>query len=85
MKIVERLRFPFPHISPPGYELLAYECHEGHYMLPNVLSASAPTTGPSKRMPGEGLFGRERGVQQGLDFGAGPLPGTWAREGGPPR
>jgi hypothetical protein len=27
-----------PLISPPGFQLLPYECHEGNYMLPNVLS-----------------------------------------------
>ena len=26
-----------PLISPPGFQLLAYECHEGNYMLGAVL------------------------------------------------
>jgi hypothetical protein len=28
-----------PLISPRGFQLLPYECHEGNYMLPNTLSA----------------------------------------------
>ena len=28
-----------PLMSPPGYQLLPYECHEGNYMLPHSLSA----------------------------------------------
>src|SRR6185369_17999882 len=28
-----------PLMSPPGYQLLPYECHEGDYAVPNALSA----------------------------------------------
>jgi len=28
-----------PLMSPPGYLLLPYECHEGDYAVPNALSA----------------------------------------------
>ena len=27
-----------PLISPPGFQLLPYDCHEGNYMLPHLLS-----------------------------------------------
>ena len=26
-------------MSPPGYQLLPYDCHEGNYTVPNALSA----------------------------------------------
>src|SRR5882672_7254492 len=32
-------KITLPLTSPPGFQLLPYECHEGNYMMPGVLSA----------------------------------------------
>jgi hypothetical protein len=51
-----------PLSSPPGFQLLPYECHEGNYMLPSVLSAER--TERSRRTRNEESSGRARGFSR---------------------
>ncbi len=76
-------RISIPLLSPPGFELLPYECHEGNYMLPNVLSGERAEDKALEEDAKKGIFRPRKGVQQGLDAGARPIAGTAAGEGGP--
>ena len=43
-----------PLMSPPGYQLLPYECHEGDYAVPNALSAERVRGSGARGGPEEG-------------------------------
>ena len=74
-----------PLISPPGFQLLPYECHEGNYMLAAVLGGERAEDKALEEDAKKGIIRPRKGVQQGLDAGARPLPGAQGGEGGPPR
>jgi hypothetical protein len=78
-------KMSIPLISPPGFALLPYECHEGNYMLQNVLSGERTEDRALEEDFKKGIVRPRKGVQQGLDAGARPLPGTQGSEGGPTR
>ncbi|PWT84339.1 MAG: hypothetical protein C5B57_05025 [Blastocatellia bacterium] len=78
-------KIAIPLISPKGFQLLPYECHEGNYMLPNVLSGERAEDKALEEDAKKGIIRPRKGVQQGLDAGARPLPGTQGGEGGPAR
>jgi hypothetical protein len=78
-------KMSIPLISPKGFQLLPYECHEGNYMLPNVLSGERAEDKALEEDAKKGIIRARKGVQQGLDAGARPLPGTPGGEGGPAR
>jgi hypothetical protein len=78
-------KIAMPLISPKGFQLLPYECHEGNYMLPNVLSGERAEDKALEEDAKKGIIRPRKGVQQGLDAGARPLPGTQGGEGGPAR
>ena len=78
-------RLSIPLISPEGFQLLPYECHEGNYMLQNVLSGERTEDKALEEDAKKGIIRPRKGVQQGLDAGARPLPGTAGGEGGPAR
>ena len=48
-----------PLISPPGFQLLPYDCHEGNYMLRPSWPASAPRTRRSRKTPRRASSARE--------------------------
>jgi hypothetical protein len=77
-------KMSIPLISPAGFQLLPYECHEGNYMLQNVLSGERAEDKALDEDAKKGIIRPRKGVQQGLDAGARPLPGTAGGEGGPP-
>jgi hypothetical protein len=64
-----------PLTSPPGYELLPYECHEGNYMLPHSLSAEREEDRAIEADAKKGIVRRRKGIQQNLDAGGRPIPG----------
>ena len=72
-----------PLISPPGFQLLPYECHEGNYMLAAVLGGERAEDKALEEDAKKGIIRPRKGVQQGLDAGARPLPGTQAAKAGP--
>ena len=78
-------KMSIPLISPPGFQLLPYECHEGNYMLQNVLSGERTEDKALEEDLKKGIVRPRKGVQQGLDAGARPLPTTQGGEGGPAR
>ncbi len=68
-----------PLISPPGFQLLAYDCHEGNYMLRNVLSGERAEDQALAEDAAKGIFRPRRAVQGNINA----TPGTAAGEGGP--
>jgi hypothetical protein len=64
-----------PLTSPPGYELLPYDCHEGNYMLPHSLSAEREEDRAIEDDAKRGIIRKRKSVQQNLDAGARPIPG----------
>ena len=80
-------KLSIPLISPPGFQLLPYECHEGNYMLHNVLSGERAEDKALEEDAKKGIIRPRKGVQQGLDAGARPIaqPGTAGGEDGPAR
>jgi hypothetical protein len=64
-----------PLTSPPGYELLPYECHEGNYMLPSALSAERQEDAAIEADRQKGITRKRKSIQQNLDAGARPIPG----------
>jgi hypothetical protein len=54
-------------------------------MLPNVLSGERAEDKALEEDAKKGIIRARKGVQQGLDAGARPLPGTEGAEGGPAR
>ena len=64
-----------PLSSPPGYELLPYECHEGNYMLPHSLSAEREEDAAIEADQKKGIVRKRKSIQQNLDAGARPIPG----------
>jgi hypothetical protein len=64
-----------PLTSPPDYELLPYECHEGNYMLPHSLSAEREEDAAIEADLKKGIVRKRKSIQQNLDAGARPIPG----------
>ncbi len=64
-----------PLSSPPGYELLPYDCHEGNYMLPHSLSAEREEDRAIEADAKKGIIRKRKSIQQNLDAGARPIPG----------
>jgi hypothetical protein len=64
-----------PLTSPPGYELLPYECHEGNYGLPSALSAERQEDKAIEADRLKGIVRKRKSIQQNLDAGARPIPG----------
>jgi hypothetical protein len=73
--------FQLPLISPAGFQLLPYDCHEGNYMLANVLSAERVEDKALEEDAKKGII-RARKPVQGNGRGGGA--GTAAGEGAPP-
>jgi hypothetical protein len=74
-----------PLISPPAFQLLPYECHEGNYMLAAVLGGERAEDRALDEDAKQGIIRPRKGVQQGLDAGGRPQPGSQGGEGGPAR
>ena len=64
-----------PLTSPPGYDLLPYECHEGNYTLPHSLSAQREEHPAVEEDATKGIIRKRKSIQQNLDTGARPIPG----------
>jgi len=64
-----------PLTSPPGYDLLPYECHEGNYGLPSALSAERQEDAAIEADRQKGIIRKRKNIQQNLDAGARPIPG----------
>ena len=54
-----------PLSSPPGFRLLPYECHEGNYMLPSVLSAERTEDKAIEEDAKKGIIRPRKAIQQG--------------------
>jgi hypothetical protein len=71
--------FRIPLISPPGFQLLPYDCHEGNYMLQNVLSGERQEDKAIAEDAKKGVLRPRKPVQANINA----VPGTAAGEGGP--
>ena len=70
-----------PLISPPGFQLLPYECHEGNYMLGAVLGGERAEDKAIEEDAKKGIIRARKPVQANINA----APGTAAGEGGPPQ
>ena len=70
-----------PLISPEGFKLLPYDCHEGNYMLANVLSGERAEDRAMAEDAKKGIIRARKAVQ--FNERAAPA-GTAASEDGPP-
>jgi hypothetical protein len=70
-----------PLISPQGFQLLPYDCHEGNYMLPNVLRGERAEDRALEEDAKRGIFRARKAVQ--FNERAAPA-GTAGSEDGPP-
>jgi len=70
-----------PLISPPGFQLLPYDCHEGNYMLPNVLRGERAEDKALADDAKKGIYRDRKAVQFNVNAAA---EGTAAGENGPP-
>jgi hypothetical protein len=70
-----------PLISPAGFQLLPYDCHEGNYMLHNVLSGERAEDKALEEDARRGIVRARKAVQ--FNERAAPA-GTAASEDGPP-
>jgi hypothetical protein len=71
-----------PLISPAGFQLLPYDCHEGNYMLHNVLSGERAEDKALAEDAKRGIIRARKAVQ--FNERAAPTEGTAAAEDGPP-
>ncbi len=72
-----------PLISPPGFQLLPYDCHEGNYMLRNVLAGERAEDRALAEDARNGVFRARQAVQFNVN-GPAAGAGTAAGENGPP-
>jgi hypothetical protein len=72
-----------PLISPAGFQLLPYDCHEGNYMLPNVLRGERAEDRALEEDAKKGIFRERKSVQFNVNGGPAAGAGTAAGEGGP--
>jgi hypothetical protein len=69
-----------PLISPPGFQLLPYDCHEGNYMLGAVLGGERAEDKAIAEDAKKGIVRARKPVQANINA----APGSAAGEGGPP-
>ena len=67
-------------ISPPGFQLLPYDCHEGNYMLAAVLGGERAEDKAIEEDAKKGIVRARKPVQGNINAAA----GTAAGEEGPP-
>jgi hypothetical protein len=79
-----RWKISLPLTAPPGFQLLPYECHEGNYMLPAVLSAERTEDKAIDEDAKKGIIRPRKGIQQGLNAAGIPI-GEGGPGGPPPR
>jgi hypothetical protein len=68
-----------PLISPPGFQLLPYDCHEGNYMLSAVLAGERAEDKALAEDAKKGVIRERKAVQANINA----VPGTAAGENGP--
>jgi hypothetical protein len=68
-----------PLISPPGFQLLPYDCHEGNYMLSAVLAGERAEDKAIADDAKKGVIRERKPVQANINA----VPGTAAGENGP--
>jgi hypothetical protein len=68
-----------PLISPPGFQLLPYDCHEGNYMLSAVLAGERAEDRAIAEDAKKGIIRQRKPVQANINA----VPGTAAGENGP--
>jgi hypothetical protein len=68
-----------PYTSPPGYQVLPYECHEGNLAILQGLGGERAEDRALEEDARRGIIRPRRPIQGGLTVGGQPIP-----EGGPP-
>ena len=84
------MRLSIPFTSPPGYQLLPYECHEGNSALRQGLGGEREEDRRLAEDAAKGIIRARRPIQGELGVGGNPIgqtPGAAApggRGGAPP-
>ena len=68
-----------PYTSPPGYQMLPYECHEGNLAILQGLGGERAEDKAVEEDAKKGIIRARRPIQGGLTVGGQPIP-----ESGPP-
>ena len=81
-----RVRLSIPFTSPPGYQLLPYECHEGNSALRQGLGGEREEDRKLADDAAKGIVRPRRPIQGALGVGGNPIgdtPGAPGTPGGP--
>ena len=73
-----RVKISIPFTSPPGYQVLPYECHEGNHAVLQGLGGERAEDAAVAADAKRGIVRARRPIQGGLTVGGQPIP-----EGGP--
>jgi hypothetical protein len=77
------LRISIPLVSPPGYQVLAYDCHEGNKALMQALGGERAEDRALEADRQKGIIRARKPVQNGLGVGGSPTPAPVVSEADP--
>jgi hypothetical protein len=66
-------KISIPLTAPRGFQLLPYDCHEGNYLLPSVLSAERTEDRAIAEDAKKGIVRARKGIQQNLNAAGIPV------------
>ena len=70
----ERLKISIPFTSPPGYQVLPYDCHEGNHAVLQGLGGERAEDKAVEEDAKRGVIRARRPIQGGLSVGGQPIP-----------
>jgi hypothetical protein len=77
------LKISIPLVSPPGYQVLAYDCHEGNKALMQALGGERAEDRALEADRQKGIIRARKPVQNGLNVGGSPVPAPVVSEADP--
>jgi hypothetical protein len=77
------LKISIPLVSPPGYQVLAYDCHEGNKALMQALGGERAEDRALEADLKKGIVRARKPVQNGLNVGGSPVPAPVVNEADP--
>jgi hypothetical protein len=77
------LKISIPLVSPPGYQVLAYDCHEGNKALMQALGGERAEDRALEEDSKKGIIRARKPVQNGLNVGGSPVPAPVVNEADP--
>jgi hypothetical protein len=77
------LKISIPLVSPPGYQVLAYDCHEGNKALMQALGGERAEDKALEEDRKNGIVRARKPVQNGLTVGGSSVPAPVVNEADP--